>query len=233
MTEHLERIKSKIEKLKTLDRSFILFGSHKHKYQLNPTLSVDQIRQFELIHHVTLPNDYADFLTTLGNGGVGPFYGLEPLENALYADLDYKPTDYLLDPSKPFPHILGWNSEFESTVEEEDDEEEYSNQLTEFEELYFDNQHKTGSIAICNCGCAISIILVVNGHEYGNVWTDDRASYTGIYPSRELGNKDKIAFLNWYELWLDNSLNEIKYKQLSTDKQSEVELLNKPWWKLW
>ena len=233
MTEQLETIKSKIEQLKTLDRSFTLFGSHNHKYKLNPKLSEKQVREFELVHNVTLPNGYVDFLTNIGNGGVGPFYGLEPLENTLYTDLDYKRTDSLLNPSEPFPHTQSWNLEFQPTVEEDVDDEEYYSQLTEFEEKYYDNQQMDGAIAICNCGCAISLNLIVNGQEYGNVWTDDRASNKGIYPSQELGNKDKIAFLDWYELWLDNSLNEIKNRKLSAGTETKVDLVNRPWWKIW
>ncbi|WP_286375979.1 hypothetical protein [Acinetobacter sp. R933-2] len=40
------------------------------------------------------------------------------------------------------------------------------------------------------------------------MWTDDRANDGGIYPSQELGNRERITFLNWYERWLDQSLHE-------------------------
>ena len=52
----------------------------------------------------------------------------------------------------------------------------------------------------------------MNGQEKGNMWTDDRTNDAGLYPTIELGNKGKITFLDWYELWLDNSLEEIQGK---------------------
>jgi len=213
MNEQIERIKNKIAKLKSLDKDYTLFGSETHKYQLNPTLSRDKIRQFELTHNVTLPKEYVGFLTNIGNGGMGPFYGLEPFENALFVDLDYKNPKFLLNPGKPFPHTEPWNLEFEPTVDFDENEEEYDRQRADFENTYYDEEHMNGAIAICNYGCAISLNLIVNGQEYGNIWTDDRGNDGGIYPSQELGNKERITFLNWYEMWLDNSIDKIKSEQ--------------------
>jgi hypothetical protein len=234
MNEQLERIKTKLKELKRLDRGFSLFGSPKHQYRLNPTLPQQKIRQFEQIHNVKLPSDYIQFLTELGNGGAGPFYGLEPFENVLFGDLDYKRPNYLLNPSKPFLLTEPWNLEFKPTVDEDEDEE-YEKQRLAFEEVYYDKNQMNGVIAICNYGCAISLNLVVNGEEYGNIWTDDRASDAGIRPSYELSNKEKITFLNWYELWLDNSLKEIKAKPSQSDKifRKPEKTSIKPWWKIW
>ena len=237
MNEQLNRISDKIGQLKMLDKNFILFGSQKHRYKLNPTISVDKIHQFEQTYNVTLPKEYVEFITILGNGGVGPYYGLEPFENCLFDDLDYKRTDSLLNPSKPFLHTEPWNLEFSTSSDEEENEEEYEKEYAKFEEQYFDKEQMNGVIAICNLGCAVSLNLVVNGQEYCNIWTDDRGSDNGIYPSHELGNKDKISFLNWYELWLDNSFKEINgkligQKEITNTEQQEKES-KKQWWKLW
>ncbi|MBE7171547.1 MAG: SMI1/KNR4 family protein [Williamsia sp.] len=233
MTEQLRRIQAKIKALKGLDKGLTLFGSQRHKYLLNPTLPVQRIKQFEQACHVSLPIEYVQFMTELGNGGVGPFYGLEPFENALFDDLDYKRPDSLLDPSKPFLHTEAWNLEFHSTADEDTNEEEYEQQRLKFEETYYDPAQRNGVLAICNFGCAISLNLVVNGQEYGYIWTDDRGSDKGIYPSQELGNKGRIGFLNWYELWLDNSLNELK-ATLSLPPENSTEMQGKrPWWIRW
>lgn len=235
MNEQLKRIKTKLNELKHLDKGLSLFGSHRHRYQLNSTLSLKKIQQFEQTHHIKLPGEYAQFLTELGNGGAGPFYGLEPLENVVFDDLDYKRPNSLLNPSRPFLYTAPWNLEFQPTVNEEEYEEEYEKQRQAFEEMYYDKEQMNGTLAICNYGCAISLNLVVNGEEYGNIWTDDRASDAGIRPSHELGNKEKITFLNWYELWLDNSLKEINNKLSSSDNLAKKpEKINiKPWWKVW
>lgn len=229
MNEKIERIKIKLRQLKKLDKYFTLFGSQKHRYKLNPVISVDTISLFELMQKIILPVEYILFLTEVGSGGAGPFYGLEPFTNVLFDNLDYQRPDSLLDPSKPFVHTEPWNMEFKSSVDEEEDEDEYERQFAEFEEMYFDKEQLNGIIAICNYGCAVNLNLVVNGLEYGHIWTDDRGSDNGIHPSCELGNKDKITFLNWYELWLDNSLNEINSKNptLETVIASNLELSEK------
>jgi hypothetical protein len=237
MNEQLKRISDKIGQLKKLDKSFTLFGSQKHRYKINPAISIDRIRQFEQTYDVTLPKEYVEFMTTLGNGGIGPYYGLEPFENCLFDDLDYKRTDSLLNPNKPFLHTEPWNLEFSTTIDAEENEDEYEKEYSKFQEQYFDKEQMNGVIAICNFGCAVSLNLVVNGQEYGNIWTDDRGSDNGIYPSHELGNKGKISFLNWYELWLENSLKEISGKLIGQKEIiSTVQLDNenkKPWWKVW
>jgi len=122
MTEQLNRIQEKLDLLRQRDNSLKLFGARKHKYLLNPVVPREVIREFESRHRVILPEGYVAFLTVLGNGGAGPFYGLEPLENVLFDDLDYKRPDSLLDPSQPFLHTEAWNLEFEPTVSIEEDE---------------------------------------------------------------------------------------------------------------
>ncbi len=207
--EQLARIRNKLAQLKTLDKNFSLFGAQKHQYNLRRPISREAIQRFERTHKIALPNEYVDFLTLVGNGGAGPFYGLERFEYALYGDLEFVQPETLLSPAEPFLYSEPWNLTFNPTVTVEEDEEEYKKQLQSFEKGYFDIKHLNGVIAICNFGCGASLNLVVNGQEYGNIWTDDRASDNGIYPSHEIGNKDRINFLNWYELWLDSSLEEI------------------------
>jgi hypothetical protein len=236
MYEQIKRIKEKIKQLRELDKGFSLFGSQKHQYKINPVISLKKIREFEATHQITLPSDYVEFLTEIGNGGAGPFYGLEPIQNCLYDDLDYKRPDSLLNPSKPFAHTEPWNLEFQPTIDEDDNDEQYDDERNKFGEKYYDKEQMNGVLAICNFGCAVSLNLVVNGQEYGNIWTDDRGSDNGIYPLHELGNKGKITFLNWYELWLNNSIKEIVGnlpKQKIQVENEQTEKNKKPWWKIW
>ena len=209
MTPQIDRIKEKLKLLKKLDTGLSIFGAPKHQYKINHTVSAETIKRFETNNRIKLPEPYIKFLTEISNGGAGPYYGLEPLENSLFQDLDYKKPDFLLNPSTPFPHTESWNMKFQSTVDEDENEEEYEKQYETFQDEYYDPKYMTGVIAICNFGCAVSLNLVVNGEEYGNIWTDDRSSDYGIHPSQELGNKEKITFLDWYERWLDNSLSEL------------------------
>ncbi|MBL7790616.1 MAG: SMI1/KNR4 family protein [Chitinophagales bacterium] len=207
MNEQLKRILVKIDQLKGLDSYFTVFGSQEHKYQLNHPVSIDKVHEFERKYDIKLPREYVDFVTILGNGGAGPFYGLELFENCLFDDLNYKYENSLLNPSKPFLFTEPWNPRF-STKFSKDNAEENEIEYAKFEEIYYSKEHMNGTITICNYGCGASLHLIVYGKEYGNIWTDDRGSENGIYPSFELGNNQNISFLNWYELWLDNSLQK-------------------------
>ena len=205
----IERIKEKLSQLKKNDPALTIFGATNHRYRLNSPLDLENVRRFEIENQIRLPSEYVQFISTIANGGAGPYYGLEPLQDSLYQDLDYKRPNELLSPSKPFIHSSTWNKKFAPTVDEKNDEVEYQRQYEEFHDEYFDPRYINGVIAICNFGCAVTILLVVNGSEYGYIWTDDRASDYGIHPSHELGNSEKLTFLNWYERWLDNSLREL------------------------
>jgi len=244
MDDQLNRIKTKLKELSLLDKGHSLFGAQSHKYILNPPVSKEQITGFESKYAIKLPEEYVLFLTELGNGGAGPFYGLEPFENVLYEDLDYKKEENLLNPSIPFPHTIPWNMDFEPTVDEEENEEEFEKQMEEFNNVYYSSEQMTGAIALSNYGCGISINLVVNGDEYGYLWTDDRGNDGGIYPSFELGNEKKIKFLDWYELWLDTSLEQIRKKEESKKEETsgnkdqgesreEKNNTKNKWWKFW
>ncbi|PGK52022.1 hypothetical protein CN918_29985 [Priestia megaterium] len=50
-----------------------------YNLNLNLPLSEQDIRFYEKENQVTLPTEYRLFLTQIGNGGVGPFYGVYPL----------------------------------------------------------------------------------------------------------------------------------------------------------
>ena len=44
--------------------------------QLNNPVSEPDVASFEQKHGISLPPDYREFITRVGNGGAGPFYGV-------------------------------------------------------------------------------------------------------------------------------------------------------------
>jgi hypothetical protein len=81
----------------------------------------------------------------------------------------------------------------------------------DFEGKWNDPQHQQGLLRLSNFGCGIFANLIVNGPEYGHIWIDDRSSEAGIYPFSKTDDfSDRVGFLDWYELWLDQSLNNLK-----------------------
>lgn len=74
-------ILEKLNKLKSLDKRYSIFGSNNHKYILNPVLSSKELQKIEDKFHIILPSDYKEFLCTIGNGGAGKSYGMNRLSN--------------------------------------------------------------------------------------------------------------------------------------------------------
>lgn len=211
LKQKISMIKDKLDMLKRCDRKLRVFGASTHKYQINEPLNEKDIKEFEDEYLITLPDEYRCFLLEVGDGGAGPYYGLQTLNDSLFEDLDYKRPGEYVNPSIQFPHLAAWNMEFEGDYE---DDVAYQ----EFEEEYFSDKWITGVLRLCNYGCGISMNLVVNGDEKGNIWVDDRGNDGGIYPDPYFEQTERTSFLNWYNLWLDASLKEIK---------------SKPKWKFW
>lgn len=120
VTDRLQLIASKLSELTRVDKNFKVFGAERHRYELRPVASEHELAAFESRFHISLPMGYRTFLLQLGNGGAGPYYGLEPLKNALFSDLDYKDSTSLIDPSVPFAFEGRWNLEFNGDVESQE-----------------------------------------------------------------------------------------------------------------
>lgn len=81
--DFIENATAVIDGLRRLDARRVVFGSEHHGYRLHPPLSAQQVEAFEAAHGVSLPAPYRRFVTELGNGGAGPYYGVLPLEPEL------------------------------------------------------------------------------------------------------------------------------------------------------
>ncbi|MBO9591786.1 MAG: SMI1/KNR4 family protein [Niabella sp.] len=223
--QQLNRIREKLDQLRNIDTKKELPGASIHHYRLNPPLTPDQVHLFETKHRVLLPDDYAAFLTTLGDGGAGPFHGLRKLETSRICFFDHsgEAEHQYFDLTRPFPHTKRWNMEAELEKLDARLEAAYEAGNTQLEEQLFEKkwelisgaEHDQGRLCMADDGCGIQISLVVNGPEKGNMWTDERINDGDIHPSDELGNTEKISFLNWYELWLDNAIKKMRSGQRS------------------
>ena len=205
----LHDLKEKHNKLKKLDgggffkgATYKTFGSDTHKYKFNFCLTEDAINSFEKSFSITLPNDYKNFLTQIGNGGSGPAYGFFPLQDWNF-ELDITSKDFL---STEFPYIDKWNAapDFDTDNADYTETEEFQ----KWEAEYYSNRHITGSLRICHYGCAIYYLLIVTGKEAGHIWVDDRASDYGIYPATSKATGERMTFIEWYDEWLTESLNQ-------------------------
>jgi hypothetical protein len=151
-TSDIVELGDMLRRLRAADTSFRVFGSKQHRYWLGPTLSESELAAFESANRIRLPDDYRRFLAVVGNGGAGPFYGLEPL-GTLGRDL-----------SQPFHVTTATDALTHEDVERLGDRDEYP-----------------GILEFCHHGCAIYSYLVVNGASYGTIWDGREEFYpTGL-----------------------------------------------------
>jgi hypothetical protein len=74
--KRIEVIKDKLNQLKNLDRRFSIFGSSRHKYEWNKTISREELLEIETKNKIVLSEEYKEVLQEMGNGGAGCGYGL-------------------------------------------------------------------------------------------------------------------------------------------------------------
>lgn len=200
ITNKVGRLREKLQRLRTLDSSLQTFGAISHKYRLGVPLAEAKLRYYEEQFGVVLPSGYRRFLMEVGHGGAGPFYGLFPLDSRDPEFINMFGGDL----GKPFP----WASSFNP------DEWERDHSIASLEGVEWDENGKyvgmflPGALYLCHCGCAIRNFLIVCGPCEGEVWRDSQATGEGIVPEvDEHGNR--LGFLDWYEQWLDKSLQSV------------------------
>ena len=191
-----------------------LFGADAHRFIINAPLSDGEVLAFEQSHHISLPPEYRHFISHIGNGGAGPYYGVFPLgqmDGSGRKDSWREGDGFVGVLSEPFPLREPWNdlSGQPSAKLIDTNLEEYERQLAAFEKFYWDSSRVNGALPICHLGCALRIWLVVSGEEAGNLWLDRRADDTGLSPLT-LKNKLRATFSSWYQEWLDDALQNLR-----------------------
>lgn len=209
-----ETVIKRLQYLKSIDPHFQIFGATAHQYKLNPPLELSQVIAFETHWKCSLPTDYRYFLTEIGNGGAGPYYGLFPL-GQLDAGFDlcrFAEGGLVGDLSAPFPYADAWNLPDEiwnqrpdpdGDVAEEEEDRLWEQWDQEREEDYWNPSIMNGAIPICHMGCALRQWLVVTGSQAGYVWNDYRVDDGGLIPLCDQSGQ-QMTFADWYLSWLMN-----------------------------
>jgi uncharacterized protein (TIGR02996 family) len=182
----LDRIRQKMDALRAADPTMVVFGARPqgqfgHGYHLNPPLRETDLLRFETQLGFLLPADYRAFLLHVGNGLMGPYYGLTPLNLAQ--------APHLL--RRPFPFTR--------------EQAALSQAASAHNELRFEDDHEEdGHLHLSEIGCGIYDMLAVSGETRGCVWTS--GGVCELYLTVDIAATGR-GFLDWYERWLDESLN--------------------------
>jgi Leucine-rich repeat (LRR) protein len=196
MKERLDAIRKGLRRLAKGDERLEAFGAAKHRYQMNPRATEEQLTAFERAHGVELPADYRLYLQEIANGGAGPYYGLYSLEEGAEAAKEFASKE-AAPVEKPFPMDNKAAAEFlahrAACIEEGDDDEIVYPEVPE---------PCTGMIYLSEYGCGWSYALVVKGEQAGKVW------FIGENLSPVLDGDRQLGFLEWLEGWLEDALGE-------------------------
>lgn len=198
-------VRTAIDRLRKTDAR--ICGCDWHGFQMNPVLSESEVSALERDHKIVLPPDYRQFVTEVGNGGAGPFYGVFPL-GFMDNNSDQRPWQendgFVGMLSEPFRFQEEWNdlSGYPEADLTKGDKAEYQRQVEQFEGKYWFSELMNGALPICHEGCALRIWLVVTGEQVGKLWEDRRSEYKGLRPVLLAGGS-AATFSEWYCEWLD------------------------------
>lgn len=205
--EHAEYIKLLVKRAGEVDKTREVFGASKHQYSLNQVVSMDNIYRFESKYNIKLPAEYVFFLTMVGNGGAGPYYGLYTLENSIihneYPDAISKQAFINKHLTKEMWKIMM------DKLEESDD--------TQYDEIM--EQVYSGLIITGTQGCTYDNLLMLNSSEEGKIVYIDwnlQPEY-GPYFTH-------MTFLEWYENYFreiifGNSVGSYGYIRLGKEEE--------------
>lgn len=173
----LDRLREKMAALRKADTTLAVYGTNVHRYQMLPPIPEPDLLRFEQRLGFPLPAAYRAFLLHVGNGPMGEYNGLTPLDLGqdvapLREPFPFARADFAASPD-------GW-------VELPDDTP--------------DDVWGHGHLYLTDSGCGSYGFLVVNGDARGLTGgSDGNARFL-------LEGNPPRTFLESYEAWLDHSL---------------------------
>ncbi|MFN7491040.1 MAG: SMI1/KNR4 family protein, partial [Chryseotalea sp.] len=196
--ERLAQVKINWEQLAEKDSKLEIFGAAQHAYKFFKPFVKDELEAGEKHFKIALPEQYKEYLQHVSNGGIGPYYGMYPLQHSLYPlgekYLQEHPEHY----SKTFPFT--------------------NNEVTKFRKEYSQDSsycltipvNTGGYLFLAEYGCGGYYILILNGECKGQVWylfTDvepqDDSQIYALYPQFVNGTDKPIDFLTWIEDYIE------------------------------
>lgn len=186
--EYAQYLRELIAEAGRVDSGRQVFGAEKHQYRINPVLPIEEIRKAEEERHVRFPQEYVFYLTRVGNGGAGPYYGLYPFERVLKEN------------GNPFLGQL-----LEQTVTTKLSKEQWREHRKILDELGETNETDaayekyldslcSNMISIGTQGCTLDNMLMLSGGDADRILYIDWDLETEL-PFRDTG----MTFLEWME----------------------------------
>lgn len=157
-------------------KKYTLFGAEKHRYALNPPIDGAIVQNAEERYNFSLPSDYFEFITKVGDGGAGPDYGIDRFADFIAES--NKMNGY----AEVYRKSLALPFEVRSMLPEEVEEYAFSRESYEKEpENYFvyerdhgdDEWETSGFYVLGTHGCQWDFGLITSGDRRGQVFDTD------------------------------------------------------------
>jgi len=207
--ERLKSIQKKLMELKEKDKDMTIFGAADdvffnypgHHYELNPVLSEEQVAAAEKQLGIRLPEEYREFIKTVGDGGAGPEWGLFTLRQSY-------PSDEFL---KEYPDFCSMDCDYADDYANGIKKNHYDKGEMDYMEPV---EGFGGYIKLADYGHGMTAYMVVDkAQQTGKMWFINEEGEAGprIAPMMQNipGRDWQVSFLDWYENWLDDSLDEL------------------------
>ena len=185
---------------------------------LNPVIAPEKVSAFEKKYNISLPIEYVEFITKIGDGGViqSEVYG----EQKLISLEKYESLNYPLENiDLPFPLEHSWMPDWGDTVEGAEDEadEDVIDQMIADRWEMIACQGNITIMADNTCN-NIQWILIINGIHKGEIW---QISEYGLF------RLVKCGFLQWFKLYLTDGLNDFMTACKKLEYPQEADLLER------
>ncbi len=198
-------IREQIAQLAAADRERKVPGARSHGYRLNPPAETAVLARAESAIGAPLPAEYREFVTTVGDGGAGPYYGVLPLATALdrlehvFGSLLPLGRDCPLSTDVDFSELAGRPDDWNEHVARLQSDPEYAARYDDLTQTYNSEPWLDGRLPIVDYGSGDWFFLVLRGARRGTVWADCSDNGNGLYCL-------EVDFLSFYRRWLDDAL---------------------------
>jgi hypothetical protein len=227
-TDWLPPLLEKLDRLRSADPAFLATGAGEHRYRHAPRIPAAWLEWCERRYGIRLPEQYRRYIGEVGNGGAGPWYGLqrfgflpseEAAPQAFFADT-YRETRsewftgtgrsmiwYMPDGAESDGFELRFYDALKRLAGDPEalaDPFPFEDGAVPDEVLWREARGRhwplSGVWWLAHYGCGIDDLLVLNGPRSGEVWQCDFANGSGA--ARIAG-----SFAEWYDAWLDHALD--------------------------
>ena len=207
-------MKKKIEELKRLIEKINI--EKEGTVQLNPVIALEKVTMFEKKYKISLPKEYVDFITKIGDGGIiqSEIYGTQKLISLNEYELLGYPLEYM---DIPFPLEHSWMPDWGDTIdgiEDVEDDDVIEQRMAE----QWERIECQGNITIISNNTCNNTrwILIIKGTCRGEIW---EISEYGAF------RLIQCDFLRWIELLLTNGLNDFMLECKKIEYPQESDLL--------